>query len=144
MAVIRSAAEAQLKRAINYQVVDIYRRMCREMPKIIVMYNLPYSVGELRHILLLHFRRHGYVTDPSITQMLLTKADEKFMEVMEGHWTEYHVHTFLQVEYVEAKSNDTLEGMLDEFADNVLNLPGSHSSVRKTVHGRRPDFTIPE
>jgi len=64
----------------NLQVVNLYRRMCREVPIIRTMYIIDETPAEIRHMVLLQFRKSSEATDPRILEMLVAKGEMELEE----------------------------------------------------------------
>ena len=72
---LRQAAAAGNKQtSTSKKVVQLYRTICRDVPKVCHIYDLPLTVFEVRHLVGLHFRRNASVTDPRLIEMMLTKV----------------------------------------------------------------------
>jgi NADH dehydrogenase (ubiquinone) 1 alpha subcomplex subunit 6 len=74
MATAISRAAAAAKGALSGQVLGFYRRVCREVPRVVKIYELPLTPAEVRHLVGLHFRGNRAITDPRVVEMLLTKV----------------------------------------------------------------------
>ncbi len=100
MALAHSVAStnATLQKAMSKRVVAMYRKFCRDVPRICIMYNLEQTVGEVRHMVLLHFRKSSHVHDPRIIDLLLTKANMEHQEVIELWKQRSHLMELLQPE----------------------------------------------
>ncbi len=98
MALARATASVDLKKSINKRVVDMYRKMARSVPKVLVMYNLEQTPAEARHMILLHYRKNMHVTDPRILEMFLAKAEMEFEETMNQWKQKGHLMQILQPE----------------------------------------------
>lgn len=72
----RSFAEASLR---NHH---LYRKAMRSAPRIIQMYDLPYSVGQVRTRIAEEFRKHQNVEDPVTMDMLWFKAKNELDETL--------------------------------------------------------------
>lgn len=80
MALARSAAAADVRKALARRVTGLYRKMCREVPVIRATYVIEETPAELRHMILLQFRKNKDATDPRIVDMLLTKGEMELEE----------------------------------------------------------------
>ncbi len=78
-----SAVSTEVRRALNKRVVAMYRQMARDVPRVVVMYELQATVAEIRHVLLLLFRKNQHVSDPRVIEMLLAHAKMEHQETME-------------------------------------------------------------
>lgn len=99
MAVTRAAASSVQAR-LSKQVVSMFRKMCRDIPKVLVMYNLEQTPSEARHMLMLQFRKAGASApnDPRITEMMIDKARQEFEETMQQWKQKGHLMAILQPE----------------------------------------------
>jgi hypothetical protein len=77
-----SAASADVRKALSKRVVQVYRKMCRDAPRVLVMYSLEQTLAEVRHMVLLHFRKNQHVTDPRVIDMLLAHAKMEHEETV--------------------------------------------------------------
>jgi hypothetical protein len=100
MAVAKSAAvtAAEVRRALNKRVVSAYRQLCRDAPKVAVIYQLEQTVSEIRHMLLLHFRRNAHVTDPRMIEILLQRCRMEREETVNQFKQRGHIMELLQPE----------------------------------------------
>ncbi len=93
-----AAAAAEVKRALSSRVVAMYRRMCRQAPRVVVLYSLEQTAAEVRHMLLLQFRKNAHVTDPRIVDMLLARGVMEEEETLNQWKQRSHVIGLLQPE----------------------------------------------
>lgn len=95
-----AASTASVQRALARQVVGMYRAMCRDVPKVLVMYNLEQTPSEARHMLLLHYRKASAAVpnDPRIVEMLLERARQEYEETMQQWKQKGHLMAILQPE----------------------------------------------
>ena len=62
--------------ALSNKVIAMYRQICREVPRIITVYELPLTATEVRHMVGLHFRGNISLKDPRVVEMMLIKVRE--------------------------------------------------------------------
>jgi hypothetical protein len=100
MALAKSATKTadELRKSLNKQVVAIYRKFCRDAPRIIIMYNLENTPAEIRHMVMLHFRKNNHVTDPRIVELFLQRAKMEHEETMNQWKQRGHILELLQPE----------------------------------------------
>ncbi len=91
-----SVAAADVRKAVNTKVVSMYRQLCRDAPRVIVMYNLEFSSAEVRHMLLLHFRKNAHVSDPRLVELLLQRARMEREEALNQWKQKGHMMELLQ------------------------------------------------
>ncbi len=91
MALAKAAAAADVKRALSRQVVQMYRQFCRDAPRVVIQYSLEQTVSEVRHMVLLLFRKNMHVTDPRVLELLLDKARMEHEETMKQWKQRGHV-----------------------------------------------------
>jgi NADH dehydrogenase (ubiquinone) 1 alpha subcomplex subunit 6 len=60
--------------ALSGKVVALFRKMCREVPRTVTIYELPFTPSEVRHLVGLQFRNNMHIKDPRVVEMLLTKV----------------------------------------------------------------------
>ena len=94
------AAASGVQAQLSKQTVGMFRKMCRDIPKVLVMYSLEQTPAEARHMLMLHFRKSGASApnDPRITEMMLEKARQEFEETMQQWKQKGHLMAILQPE----------------------------------------------
>jgi|APCry1669189665_1035243.scaffolds.fasta_scaffold72504_1 NADH dehydrogenase (ubiquinone) 1 alpha subcomplex subunit 6 len=83
MALSKGAAALDVRKVLSQRVVNLYRRMCRDTPAVIKIYNLEHTPFNVRHMLLLQFRKNSEVTDPRIIELLLQRAEMELEETRE-------------------------------------------------------------
>lgn len=100
MALAKGSASVavEVKKALNKRVVDLYRQFCRDTPRIIVMYNLEQTVAEVRHLLLLQFRKQGHAQDPRMIELLLQRGRMEHEETINQWKQKPHIMGILQPE----------------------------------------------
>ena len=94
MSLQKSAATARVvaeKAYASARVVKLYRAFCRELPHSIAMYSIPVVERDARHMILLHFRRHGHVRDPRVIEMLIQKGYNELEETSKQWKQKGHV-----------------------------------------------------
>ena len=91
-------ATTDARGVLSRRVVQMYRQMCRDVPKVLVMYGLEQTVAEARHMLLLHFRKNAAVTDPRIVELMLARAQMEVEETMQQWKQKPHLMAILQPE----------------------------------------------
>lgn len=98
MALAKGAAAVDLRKVMGKRVVDMYRKLCRSVPKVLVMYNLEQTPAEARHMVLLHFRKNSHITDPRIMEMFLARAEMEYEETINQWKQKGHLMAILQPE----------------------------------------------
>ena len=56
---VTSAVAAAARGAQSRRVVALFRALCRDVPKVLIMYGLEHSAPEVRRAVLLQFRKHA-------------------------------------------------------------------------------------
>jgi len=96
MAVSRAVVKASPE--MRKQVVGLFRRVCREAPRMCALYELPMGPTEFRRQINVLFREHSNVTEERVISVLLQKGE---MELEEGlnQWKQRsHVLTLLSTD----------------------------------------------
>lgn len=97
MSVSRVVAKTDIRKALSKEIVSLYRAMCRDIPRVLLMYNLEnQTVSEARHMLLLQFRKQSHVTDPRLIEILLANAKMEYEETMQQWKQKAHVQEFFE------------------------------------------------
>jgi hypothetical protein len=73
---VAKGAAGAARTALSSKVIGLFRRICRETPRVVKVYELPLTPAEVRHLVGLHFRGNKSVKDPRVVEMLLTKVWE--------------------------------------------------------------------
>jgi len=77
-ALIKSEATKRL--AEKSSVSQLYRSMIKELPRVMIIYDLDMPVKEARDAVAYHFRKHGKLEDERVIGMLVAKG---YMELEE-------------------------------------------------------------
>ena len=106
-----SARASVAHAALSKSVVAVYRQVCRDVPKIMTMYQIEgYTVSEARHMILLnHFRTRRNVTDPRVIERMLAKARQEIEEVMQQWKQKTHIQAMLAPSLEGVQSDAVLD-----------------------------------
>ena len=100
-ATARAAAAAELHVQLSKRCVSLWRRISREVPRVLIMYDVEgFSPASARALLLKnHFRIHSGVTDPRVKEVLLGKGEQELQETLEQWKQKSHLmETLKEVE----------------------------------------------
>ncbi|CAE7611766.1 NDUFA6 [Symbiodinium sp. KB8] len=61
MALAKTAKALDVQALMRGKVLDLFRRMCRQVPRMVKLYELPYEATEMRHIIGLLFKKNAHV-----------------------------------------------------------------------------------
>ena len=106
MAITTRTARLDLNRALRGRVVDLYRRICRETPRIVTIYQLPFTPAEVRHIALLKFRKQMDVRDPRVIDMLIVRGEMELEETLKQWKQRAHVMNLLDMDQEHGEDPD--------------------------------------
>merc|ERR1719223_2150121 len=130
--IVSSSTRAEL----SYQVVSMFRKMCREASAVASLYDLPYTPSEVRHLVGLQFRRNGEVKDPRLVEMLLAKAEME-LEESRNQWKQRpHLITLLNPTMLEDGAVDFDGKEAVERDDFVTRFLDNDLGERPSVHAR--------
>lgn len=101
------------------QVVALYQRICRATPAVVKLYSLENSPAEVRHLILLNFRKHTQ-TDPRAIELLLARAEMTFQEVTEQWSQRPHLLALLQPEVKTPVPILSRETFFERFINGTL------------------------
>jgi len=120
MAITRAVATGDLRSALARRVVDLYRRMCREVVPIRTMYQIDETPAEIRHMTLLQFRKNADATDPRIIDMLLTRGEMELEEARNQWKQRGHLMALIKPELPPADPLLDAEEFYKRFLDGTL------------------------
>ena len=95
-ALAAARATTDARSVLTRRVVQMYRQMCRDVPKVLIMYGLEHSAPEVRRAVLLQFRKHAHVTEPRILESLLARAAMEREETVNQWKQKGHLLAILQ------------------------------------------------
>ena len=75
--------------------LDLYRRICREIPRTIAIYDLDMTEAQVRRGVRSLFDEHREARDPRLVRILLEKAELEFHETVEQWKQKSHLHRLL-------------------------------------------------
>jgi hypothetical protein len=111
-----SARSAQSKR-----VVSLFRSLCRDVPKMLIMYGLEHTATEVRQKVLLQFRKHSHVTEPRIIESLLARGAMEREETINQWKQKGHLLAILEPESGLADAWLDEEEFFRRFLDGSIN-----------------------
>lgn len=85
----------QVKSLYGKEVVHLYRRVCREIPRVINVFDLDMTEREVRKKVRRLFDKNANVTDPRMVAMLLEKGEMDFQETVEQWKQKSQLHRLL-------------------------------------------------
>ena len=93
----QSPAAYAARAAVAKQVVALYRQICRDVPKVLTMYQVEgFTVADARRAVLLnHFRSKAKIADPRMIERLLAKARQEVEEVLQQWKQKGHIQLLL-------------------------------------------------
>ena len=102
-ATARAAESAALHAALARRTVDLYKRIARETPRVLIMYDIEgYTPSSARSLVLRkYFRANSEVTDPRVQEVLLAKGEMELKETLEQWKQKPHLMDFLKEEESE-------------------------------------------
>lgn len=129
---------------LSKQVVNLFRRVCREAPRFCAIYELPMQPRDFRHQINVLFREHQNVTEPRVIEILLKKGE---MELEEGvnQWKQRsHVLTLLSVDLLStefkasesSEDNDEFEGGDNAYLDRLLSGNRNAGPISARIGGK--------
>lgn len=114
MAVSTRVAKADLSRQLNRKVVGLYRRMARQVPRMIKLYEIPYAVAEMRHLLNILFKKNAHLTDPRVIEMLVVRGEMEMEETLNQWKQRGHLLDILELDAVQAQDETKGKSVLDD------------------------------
>ena len=93
---VSAAVAAAARGAQSRRVVALFRALCRDVPKVLIMDGLEHSAPEVRRAVLLQFRKHAHVTEPRILESLLARAAMEREETVNQWKQKGHLLAILQ------------------------------------------------
>mmetsp|Transcript_87465 Transcript_87465/g.243585 ORF Transcript_87465/g.243585 Transcript_87465/m.243585 type:complete len:132 (+) Transcript_87465:101-496(+) len=106
---LRNAVARPAPELAHSQAVALFRRICRSVPRICALYELPYTPAEVRHLVALHFKQNAGVRDPRVVQMLAAKGEMELIET-ENQWKQRpHLISLLQPTIMRKAAASELE-----------------------------------
>ena len=120
---LRAASSIQVstRAAQSKRVVSLFRSLCRDVPKMLIMYGLEHTAPEVRQKVLLQFRKHSHVTEPRIIESLLARGAMEREETINQWKQKGHLLAILEPE------SGSTDAWLDEdeffrrFLDGTIN-----------------------
>ena len=120
MAVTRVAAATDVRKVLAKRVVGLYRKMCREVVPIRTMYQIDETPAEIRHMVLLQFRKNTSATDPRIIDMLITRGEMELEEARNQWKQRGHLMAVIKPELPPADPLLDAEEFFKRFLDGTL------------------------
>lgn len=99
---VARAAALDVRKTLSRRVVNLYRRMCREVIPVRTMYQIDETPGEVRHMVLLQFRQRQDVTDPRMIDTLIAKGEMELQEARQQWKQRGHLMALLKPDLVAA------------------------------------------
>uniref|UniRef100_A0A7S3LNU3 Complex 1 LYR protein domain-containing protein n=1 Tax=Aplanochytrium stocchinoi TaxID=215587 RepID=A0A7S3LNU3_9STRA len=84
-----------IKMALAPQVVNLYKRVCRQIPRICAVYDLDMTEAQVRRQTRKLFDKYNYVTDPKMVSILLEEGNQHLQECVEQWKQKSHLHRLL-------------------------------------------------
>lgn len=122
MALARAGAGVDIRKALSKKVVGLYRRMCREVIAVKTMYIIDETPAEIRHMLLLQFKKNQQVTDPRIVDMLLTKGEMELEETRNQWKQRGHLMSLIKPDLDPADPIVDFEEHMRRLSDGTLEM----------------------
>jgi hypothetical protein len=123
MAVARATSGLDIRKALSRRVVDLYRRMCREVRPVRTMYQIDETPAEIRHMVLLQFRKNNAATDPRIIDMLISRGEMELEETRNQWKQRGHLMALIKPELPPADPMLDPEEFFKRFLDGTLDEP---------------------
>ena len=118
---VTSAVAAAARGAQSRRVVALFRALCRDVPKVLIMYGLEHSAPEVRRAVLLQFRKHAAVTEPRILESLLARAYMEREETVNQWKQKGHLLAILQPDETPADAWLDEDEFFRRFLDGSIN-----------------------
>eukprot|EP00924_Labyrinthula_sp_SR-Ha-C_P006326 snap_masked-scaffold_31-processed-gene-3.48-mRNA-1 protein AED:0.16 eAED:0.17 QI:0/-1/0/1/-1/1/1/0/113 len=78
--------------AVSKRVVDLYRKFCREIPRMCTVYDLDYTEAEVRSIIRKKFdTTFSSLTDPKTVNVIIHEHEEDLDEIQKQFKTKSHL-----------------------------------------------------
>jgi NADH dehydrogenase (ubiquinone) 1 alpha subcomplex subunit 6 len=94
--------------------------MCRDAPAVIKMYNLEQTTAEVRHMVLLQFRKNSTATDPRVVDMLIARGEMELEETRNQWKQKGHLANLMTPELIAADPLLDVEEFFRRFIDGTL------------------------
>ena len=125
---------------LSRQVVGLFRRICRDAPRMCAIYELPMAPADFRHQVNVLFREHRNVTEPRVIRILLQKGEMEFEECLEQWKQRSHVLTLLSTDLLkDERAAAPDEEVTDEdFLDRFLSLGRNAGPIKPRLKSTGP------
>mmetsp|Transcript_15633 Transcript_15633/g.17660 ORF Transcript_15633/g.17660 Transcript_15633/m.17660 type:complete len:110 (+) Transcript_15633:222-551(+) len=81
--------------ALAPQVVGLYKRICRQIPRICAVYDLDMTEAQVRRQTRVLFDKYQHVQDPKMVSILLEEGNQHLQECIEQWKQKSHLHRLL-------------------------------------------------
>lgn len=116
-----ASIQASTRTAQSKRVVSLFRSLCRDVPKMLIMYGLEHTAVEVRQKVLLQFRKHSHVTEPRIIESLLARGAMEREETINQWKQKGHLLAILEPESGLADAWLDEEEFFRRFLDGTIN-----------------------
>ena len=116
---------AQTSSAASYKAVMLYKAICKQLPKILSVFQFNMSVEEARKIIKQQFYNNADVKDPRVAEILVYRGAMELDELINQFPSEDHARYYFEREPVRerdafmAQKPDYLEQLLSDFEPNL-------------------------
>lgn len=116
MALAKTAKALDVQALMRGKVLDLFRRMCRQVPRMVKLYELPYEATEMRHIIGLLFKKNAHVQDPRLIDMLCAKGEMEMEETLMQWKQRGHVLHLLSLDDADLGAAEETDSIVDNQA----------------------------
>lgn len=116
-----ASVQVSTRAAQSKRVVSLFRSLCRDVPKMLIMYGLEHTAAEVRQKVLLQFRKHSHVTEPRIVESLLARGAMEREETINQWKQKGHLLAILEPESGLADPWLDEEEFFRRFLDGTIN-----------------------
>ncbi len=116
MSLAKTAKAMDLQGLMRGRVLDLFRRMCRQVPRMVQLYEIPYTAHDMRHIIALLFKKNAHVRDPRLIDLLISKGEMEMEETLMQWKQRPHVLAMLQLDGKALDAGGDGESIIDNQA----------------------------
>ena len=116
---------ALTSKASSQKAVMLYKAICKQLPKILSIYQFNMSVDEAKKIIKKQFYDNADVRDPRVAEILVYRGAMELDEVINQYPSEDHARYYFEREPVRerdvfmAQKPDYLDQLLSDFEPNL-------------------------